>query len=81
MSNIGTFTVDIDDDACVIASTDVIAGITTDVVDGHLDLTIFTHFAISNGHGVYYTDMNDVPIDRTAYFDIPSRSLTLIGEL
>lgn len=76
----GTFTVDIEDDAPPVSG-DLTAGITTDINNSHVSLSIVTHFAITNGHGVYYTDVNDVPVERAAYYDIPSRSLTLIGEL
>jgi len=75
------FSVDLVDDCAPAESTDLTAGITSDLVKSHVVFSVVTHFAITNGHGVYYSDINDVPLDRAAYYDIPSRSLTLIGEL
>jgi arabinogalactan endo-1,4-beta-galactosidase len=79
--NTGTFTVDIEDDVLPVVAPDLSSGVVAESVQGRPVLTVVTNFAIANGHGVYYGDPTDVPTNRAAYYDIPTRSLTLVAEL
>ncbi len=56
-------------------------GVSTSTVNGRVAVSITSHFAITNGHGVYYDDPTQTPSDRAAYFDIVTRSLIPVGEL
>ncbi len=55
------------------------AGVTTTLTNGRVEISVLSHFAITNGHGVYYPSTSDTPTSGAAYFDVASRSLILLG--